>query len=123
MILVDTSNWIDHLRSPDAQMQALLAADRILCHPFVVGELAVGTFRGRDEIIHSLRQLRQATVATDDEVLRVIGEHKLFGRGIGYIDVHLVTAVLLTAGARLWTRDRRLNEIAETLGVSYTAVP
>ena len=104
-------------------MLDLLDRRRILCHPFVVGEIAVGMFRARDVLIADMRRLPKVTVATDDEVLRLISDHKLYGCGAGYIDLHLLASVLLTPEARLWTKDRRLNELALSFGVAYPAVP
>ncbi len=123
MILSDTPVWIDHLRIPDQRMFEFLNRGRILCHPFVVGEIAVGMFRGRDKLIDEMQRLPMVTVATDQEVLTLISDHKLYGSGVGYIDMHLLTSVLLTPDARLWTTDRRLNNVAQSFGVSYTATP
>ena len=118
MILVDSSVWIDHLRSSDATLAALLDAGRVLAHPFVIGELALGSFRQRDAIVQALRGLPPSIVASDEEVLAFIEGHRLFGLGIGYIDAHLLAAALLTPGAALWTRDRRLREAANHLAVA-----
>ena len=113
MILADTSVWIDHLRSGDAALAHLLETGRVLAHPFVIGELALGGLRQqRDVILGALRDLPQAVVASDDEVQHLIEHQPLFGLGIGYVDVHLLAAVRLSAGASLWTRDKRLNAVA-----------
>jgi len=87
-------------------------------HPFVIGELALGHLRRRAVILATLRDLPQATVAHDDEVMRLIGQHTLFGIGIGYVDVHLLAAMRLTPGVSLWTRDKRLSAIAERLSLA-----
>ena len=116
MILVDTSVWVDHLRAGDEILAHLLDAEQVLGHPFVTGEIALGALRQRDLVLGALRELPQATVASDEEVLRFIGRQALFGRGIGYVDAHLLAAVRLTAGASLWTRDRRLQRVAAQLG-------
>ncbi len=113
MILVDTSVWIDHLRRSDDLLTDLLAQEQILVHPFVIGELALGSWRRRSVVLETLRDLRQATVAHDDEVMGLIDRHSLFGFGIGYVDVHLLAAVRLTPDASLWTRDKRLLAVAE----------
>ena len=118
MILVDSSVWIDHLRSGDATLAALLDAGRVLAHPFVIGELALGSFRQRDAIVQALRGLPPSIVASDEEVLAFIEGHRLSGLGIGYIDAHLLAAALLTPGAALWTHDRRLREAANHLAVA-----
>jgi predicted nucleic acid-binding protein len=118
VILVDTSVWIDHLNAKETRLQQLLDADLVLVHPFVIGELALGNLRRRDLVLDSLQELPQATVASDPEVLRLINRQTLFGRGIGYIDAHLLAAVRLTAEAALWTRDRRLRAAAGQMGVA-----
>ena len=118
MILVDSSIWVDHLRDSDAALAALLNAGRVLTHPFTIGELALGRLRQRDVILEALRDLPQAIVASGDEVLHFIQRHELGGRGVGYVDVHLLAATRLTVGASLWTRDKRLQAVAEQLGLS-----
>ena len=118
MILVDTSVWVDHLRAGDRTLVGLLDTGRVLSHAFVTGELALGDLRQRDLVLATLQDLPQASVATDREVLRFIGQHELFGLGIGYVDAHLLAAVRLTAGAALWTRDKRLLGVAERLGLA-----
>lgn len=115
MILVDTSIWIDHLRSGDAQLVTLLQSDQVLGHPWVTGELALGNLARRDEVLGLLHNLPQATVATDLEVMTLIDHHRLFGLGIGYVDAHLLASAKLSAGAKLWTRDKRLHATAVQL--------
>lgn len=115
MILVDTSVWINHLRTGDPELVALLQASHVLAHPWVIGELALGHLVRRGEILGLLGHLPQAKVATDHEVLTLIDNHQLFGLGIGYVDAHLLAATLLTAGARLWTHDRRLAAVSDQL--------
>lgn len=119
MILVDTSVWVDHLRAGDATLAALLEQGQVLMHPFVVGELACGNLRQRADLLGHLRRLPRGAVADDEEVLHVIERHALMGRGIGYVDAHLLAATLLTAPAKLWTRDRRLRAVADSLGLAY----
>jgi predicted nucleic acid-binding protein len=118
MILVDTSIWVDHLRAGNAKLAALLTEGTALTHPFVIGELALGDFRQRRAVLADLLDLPEAVVATDAEVLRFIDRHALFGRGVGYVDVHLLAAARLTDGAKLWTNDRRLHVVAEALGLA-----
>ena len=118
MILVDTSVWVDHLRANDKALIALLDTGAVLAHPFVIGELALGNLRQREIVLNALSDLPQASVATDREVLHFIDRHMLSGRGIGYIDAHLLAAVQLTAGAALWTRDNRLHGVAVELGLA-----
>ncbi|MHB1143587.1 MAG: type II toxin-antitoxin system VapC family toxin [Thiobacillus sp.] len=118
MILLDTSVWIDHLRQGDAQVASLLEAGLVLSHPFVIGELACGQLKSRAEILGLLAALPQALVAQEQEVLFFIERHSLMGRGIGYIDAHVLTATALTEGARLWTRDKRLDSLARELEIA-----
>lgn len=118
MILVDTSVWIDHFRGGDPDLASLLRDGRVLIHPWVTGELALGHLSRRSEILGLLRNLPQAKAATDAEVLTLIDNDQLFGLGIGYVDAHLLAATILTTGARLWTRDRRLAAVAAQQGLA-----
>jgi predicted nucleic acid-binding protein len=118
VILVDTSVWVDHLRVGDKTLAGLLDRGSVLAHAFVIGELALGDLRQRDLVLATLQDLPQASVATDREVLHFIGQHALFGLGIGYVDAHLLAAVRLTAGTALWTRDKRLLGVADRLGLA-----
>jgi predicted nucleic acid-binding protein len=117
VILVDTSVWVEHLQVGSGQLTALLGGGEVLGHPFVFGELALGNLHGRDAFLGDLHNLPQAVVASDEEVLRLINRQMLFGRGVGYVDAHLLAAARLTAGTTLWTRDRRLQEVAAQLGL------
>ena len=121
MILVDSSIWVDHLRRGDATLARLLDDGRVLAHPFVVGELALGSLRQRELILMALQNLPQAMVASDTEVLRFINQQALYGLGIGYVDAHLLASARLTAGGSLWTRNKRLQAVAHRLGL--TAAP
>jgi len=112
VILLDTSVWIDHLRQGDAQVVSVLQSGLVFTHPFVIGELACGQLKSRTEVLGLLAALPQARVAQDQEVLFFIERHGLMGRGIGYIDAHLLAATALTEDARLWTRDKRLDSLA-----------
>lgn len=118
MILVDSSIWIDHLRSPIGLLDRLLDEGDILSHPFVVGELSTGSLARRKDTLDSLRALPQAMIAMDDEVQKFVERHKLFGRGFGYVDAHLLVSAKLTDEALLWTKDKRLFTAAETLGLA-----
>lgn len=118
MTLVDTSVWIDHLRRGDAELVAILSEGQVLAHPWIVGELACGNLQDRKLVLDLLRSLPSAPVASTDEVLFFIEKHALMGRGIGYVDVHLLAAARL-AGTRLWTRDKRLVVVADELGMAY----
>ncbi len=118
MILVDTSVWIDHLKSSDLVLAGLLGTGRVLAHSFVTGELALGSLRQRRTVLESLRDLPQAIVASYDEVMMLIEQEQLYGLGIGFVDAHLLAAARLTPGTLLWTRDRRLRQAATRLGLS-----
>lgn len=118
MILADTSIWVDHLRSADSGFSALLRREVVLMHPFVLGELAVGTLAARERTLAAFRRMIQANAATDDEVLNLIEEENLFGLGIGYVDAHLLASVRLTPGTLLWTRDKRLHDVAHRLAIA-----
>ena len=117
MILVDTSVWVDHLRVADRRLAGLLLEEAVLCHPFVVGELACGALGRRSEVLGLLRNLPQAPVVGQDEVLAFVDAHTLMGSGLGWVDVQLLASAAL-AGERFWTRDRRLAEAARRLGVA-----
>lgn len=120
MILVDTSVWFDHLRVNDKALAVLLDGGTVLAHPFVIGELALGNLRQRETVLNALSDLPRASVATDVEVLHFIDRLGLSGRGIGYVDIHLLAAVQLTAGAALWTKDKRLHGLAVELGLAMS---
>jgi predicted nucleic acid-binding protein len=119
VILVDTSVWIDHLRSGDARLHRLLGGGAVLCHPWVIGELALGHLSQRQEILRLLAALPTAPVADPGEVLAFVERNNLMGRGIGYVDVQLLAASRLAA-APLWSRDKRLVACAASLGCAFT---
>jgi predicted nucleic acid-binding protein len=118
VILIDSSIWIDHFQKHDAALFALLSRELVLMHPFVIGEMALGHLRNRTLVIRELRKHMPCVVASDDEVLRLIEHENFAGTGIGYVDVHLLASVRLTPGSSLWTHDKRLNEVAQRLGVA-----
>lgn len=118
MILLDTSVWVDHLRRGDSLVVQVLEAGQAAAHAFVIGELACGNLKSRLRVIDLLQALPQLAMAMDDEVLYFIERHKLMGRGIGYVDAHLLAAASIS-GSLLWTRDKRLREISTELGVAY----
>lgn len=122
MILVDTSVWIDHLRQGDPGLERLLNAGRVLAHPFVLGELALGSLRNRKAVLEALQDLPQACTATDAEVMNFIDREELYGLGIGYIDAHLLAATRLSHGTLLWTRDKRLLIASARLGLSASSM-
>ena len=118
MTLVDTSVWIDHLRAGNRMLRSLLEGGEVLAHPFVVGELACGTLRNRDEILTLLQALPEAQVAEHEEVMRMVERQRLHGQGIGWIDAHLLASARLSRAA-LWTLDRRLSKIAAPLNLAF----
>lgn len=117
MILADTSVWIDHLRYGNEPLRRLLEQGEIACHPWIIGDLACGNLRNRAEVLHLLSRLPQAFVVSDDEVLALIDGRKLMGRGLGWIDAHLLSAALVEQMS-LWTLDRRLAATSAFVGVS-----
>jgi predicted nucleic acid-binding protein len=119
VILVDTSIWIDHLRGGNRALAALLQTDVVCTHDFVIGELACGNLRNRAQVLGLMQSLPRLAAATDDETLFFIDKQKLMGRGIGYVDAHLLAATVLR-GARLWTKDKILKGIAENGGWAHS---
>jgi len=119
MILVDTSVWIDHLRSGDDRLAQLLNRSQVVMHPFVIGELACGNLRQRDEVLRLLKNLPQAVVASHDEVLHLIEHKQLMGLGIGFIDAHLLASTILSDTTGLWTHDKRLQKVARGLELAF----
>jgi hypothetical protein len=117
MILVDTSVWVDHLRSGNPHLETLLDEEQALCHPFVIGELACGNLRNRDEILSLLSALPDARMAEHEEVLRLLSEKHLHGQGLGWIDLHLLASARITA-CSIWTLDLPLRRAATSLKIS-----
>lgn len=121
MILVDSSIWVDHLRSRDPILVSYLEGGLVTTHPFVIGEIALGSLRQRNKVLSALRDLPMVQQATEDEVQIFIEQQPLYSLGIGYVDAHLLAATRLALGTRLWTRDKRLNEVARRLGLAENA--
>lgn len=119
MILTDTPIWIDHFRARDPLLDVLLASEQVLMHPFILGELALGNLKGRQRTLAQLKRLPEATVAKLPEVLLLIERENLHGVGIGYVDTHLLSSTLLSDAA-LWTRDKRLQEAAQQMGLAFS---
>jgi predicted nucleic acid-binding protein len=117
VILVDTSVWVAHLRQGSSRLATLLEEMKVLTHPFVIGELALGQLSHRDEILELLANLPAAKVATHDEVLALIDRRDLAGPGIGWVDAHLLASALLS-DAPLWSLDRRLGAAATRLEIA-----
>lgn len=118
MILVDTSIWIDHFRHGDAELRKIIEDDRLLCHPVVIGELALGSLRDRDAVVAFLAAQPEALIASHNEVMSLIDRHSIFGMGIGYTDAHLLASALIDRRSILWTRDKRLAAAAQKAGAS-----
>jgi len=118
LILVDTSVWLDHLRSGVPLLANLLQEGEVLIHPWVIGEIACGNLRNRQQVLDLLLGLPTALVASDSEVLLLIERGNLMGRGIGYVDAHLLAAAKLSR-CGLWTQDRRLAVVAQEQGLAF----
>lgn len=118
-ILADSSVWINYLRQGQDGFLKLIKFPGIGCHPFVVGEVAAGSLSNRTKVIPILQSVFQFEIASDSKVLSLMEKHRVYGRGVGYIDFHLLTAIVLSEKAMLWTNDKRLNSVARQLGVEY----
>ena len=116
MILVDTSVWVEHLRHGLPRLATLLQEGEVMIHPWVIGELACGNLHNRQQVLELLQGLPMATVASDTEVLLLIERERLMGRGIGYVDAHLLASARLSH-CRLWTQDSRLAAVAQEQGL------
>lgn len=118
MILVDTSIWIDHFHHSDEVLIDLLLSNQVCIHPFIIGELSCGNLSNRKEILSLLRAIKSIDVVLDEEVFMLIDERKLFGKGLGFIDIHLLASALIHQ-VPIWTRDKSLKLVAGQLGASY----
>ena len=118
MVLVDTSVWVSHLRYENEDLQQLLLNGEVVCHPFIVGELACGNLKNRHEILTYLQSLPMTILAEDEEVLKFIEANQLMGKGLGYIDVHLIASAVLT-NVLLWTLDKTLDKFTDKIGINY----
>ena len=121
MVLVDSSVWVDHFRNGNSHLQALLSSGQVLCHPYVILELACGTPPHRREVLEHLGNLPCATVATHTELLTFIQAHKIYGRGCGMVDVALLAGTILSPAVRLWTADKRLHALAAEFNCAFPA--
>jgi hypothetical protein len=115
-VFVDTSVWVDHLRRGEPLLQDFLSEGLVSTHPFVIGELACGNLSNRGELLSLLSELPLVSIATNEEVMHLIERHKLNGKGLGWIDMNLLTSALISR-IPLWTRDRRLAAVAKKLGI------
>jgi len=118
MVLVDTSIWVTHLRRGNRQLEKLLMDAEVMCHPFIIGELACGNLKNRNEIISLLQSLPLAPTIEFDEFIFFIDRNHLMGKGIGFVDVHLLASAQLT-GIPLWTADKRLKSAADQLELTF----
>ncbi len=118
MVLVDTSVWVAHLRAGSRGLESLLNEGQVVCHSFVVGELDCGNLRNRSELLSLLQALPLAVHAEHEEVMQFIENYNLMGKGLGYIDMHLLASAMLTK-VPLWTLDKKLDEISAKLGIAY----
>jgi len=118
MVLVDTSVWVSHLRDGDVGLEKLLNDGEVVCHPFIVGELACGNLKNRHEILTYLQSLPMAILAEEEEALKFIENNQLMGKGLGYIDVHLIASAVLT-DVPLWTLDKTLDKFTKKIGINY----
>ena len=118
MVLVDTSIWVTHLRQGSRQLESLLMDAEVMCHPFIIGELACGNLKNRSEIISLLQSLPMVPTIEFDEFLFFIDKNRLMGKGIGFVDVHLLASAQLT-GIPLWTADKRLKSSADQLKLAF----
>ncbi|MEM9988720.1 MAG: type II toxin-antitoxin system VapC family toxin [Pseudomonadota bacterium] len=118
MLLVDTSVWVDHLRNENNKLQYDLLQNKVLTHPHIIGEISLGSLKNRRLVLSLLKELPFAAVAQDSEVQEMIERQKLYGKVIGYVDAHLLAATLITPGTQLWTKDKRLHEMALELDVA-----
>ncbi len=119
MILPDTSIWVDQQRGLAPHLNDLLNQDWVVIHPLIVGELACGFLANRAKFLAFLQNLQSVATARDEEVLLLIESRSMYGKGIGYIDAHLLASVVMS-GDRLWTHDKRLARVATDLGIGYT---
>ncbi len=122
MILVDTSVWIDHLRSGNAVLVELLEQNCVATHPFVLGELSCGNLKNREQLLQLWQNLDSLREVNHKEALYFIEQNGLMGKGVGYIDIHLLASVILDASSQLWTLDKRLAKIASELGCAMKLV-
>jgi predicted nucleic acid-binding protein len=122
-VLVDTSVWVHHFRHGEPELTEMLEADRVLVHPMVLGEIACGTPPARERTLQWLAQQQQPIQASLQEVVALVDRERLYGLGCGWVDMTLLASTLMTPGALLWTRDRKLLALVERLKVGYRVAP
>ena len=120
-VLVDTSVWVGHFRYGNAALERLLMQDAVLCHPWVLGEIACGTPPARERTLADLAALQMAKMASVQELMVFVERERLYGAGCGLVDLALLASVSITPGARLWTLHKRLDALAERFGVAFAS--
>jgi predicted nucleic acid-binding protein len=118
MVIVDTSVWVSHFREMNNELADLLDNGEVVCHPFIVGELACGNLKNRNQILSLLQALPMSIKAEHEEVLELIESKQLMGKGLGYVDIHLIASAMLT-GMSIWTLDKKLEKNANALLISH----
>jgi hypothetical protein len=116
MTLVDTSVWVNHFRRPQSTLIKLLEDSSAGMHPFVIGELACGNLKNRALTLGDLARMPEAPLATEPEVLHLLESRRLWGEGLGWVDVHILASALL-GGWDLLTADRTMERVARRLGI------
>lgn len=120
MVLVDTSVWVDYLRDGDEVLAQLLTQGQVCIHPMVIGELACGRLQNREQLMALWQNLPAPVEAGHQEAMFLLESRSLMGKGIGYVDLHLLAACLLSGDITLWTRDKRLMQVSESLEVAFS---
>ena len=118
MVLVDTSIWVTYLRQGSRQLEKLLMDAEVMCHPFIIGELACGNLKNRNEIISLLHSLPMVPAIEFDEFLFFINQNHLMGKGVGFVDIHLLASARMI-GVSLWTGDKKLKSAADQLELTF----
>ena len=118
-VLVDTSVWVGHFKQRNERLVALLEEGRVVCHPYVVTEVACGTPPSRRTIIAMMAELESTPLATPEELLALIERRSLYGRGCGFVDISLLASALLNHQTLIWTLDKRLESVAAELNRAY----
>jgi predicted nucleic acid-binding protein len=118
-VLVDSSVWVGHFKQRNEHLVALLAADLVVCHPYIVAEVACGTPPNRKAIIRMLSELENTPVATQDELLAMVDAQQLYGRGCGFVDLSLLASANLSEKTLIWTLDKRFDQLAAEAGRAF----
>lgn len=118
MVIVDTSIWVDHLRKGSLHLEKLLLEAQVACHPFIMGELACGNIKNRNEFLSLIQTLPMAPTINLDEFLYFTEQNKLMGKGIGFVDIHLLASARLSE-IPLWTSDKKLKSVSMELNIAY----